>query len=122
MIFTINGVDIVPYLAENGLKWSWNGIGSPDAGRDMTGTMHRGLVTTKARCDVSCFWMNKTAARVVHQAIMPEYVTVVTDTIPWENGTITMTMYSNNVEQTLESEYTDGVQMYKDLQFPLIQR
>lgn len=122
MIFTINGVDIVPYLAENGLKWSWNGIDSPESGRDLSATMHRGLVSIKARCDVSCFWMNKTAARTVHQAIMPEYVTVVTDTIPWENGTVTMTMYSNNVEQSLETEYTDGVQMYKDLQFPLIER
>lgn len=122
MTFTINGVNIVPYIAENGIKWSWNGIDSSNAGRDMSGTMHRGLVTQKARCDVSCYWMPKSAARTIHQAIMPEYVTVVTDTVPWVNGVTSMRMYSNNVSQTLETEYTDGTQLYNDLEFPLIER
>ena len=122
MVFEINGLDIVPYLAENGLKWSWNGIDAPNAGRDLSGTMHRGLVSVKARCDVSCFWMPKAVAQTVHQAIMPEYVTVRTDTIPWISGTTVLSMYSNNVAQTLETEYTDGTQLYHDLEFPLIER
>lgn len=122
MIFEINGVNIVPYLAENGLKWSWNGIDAPDAGRDMSGDMHRGLVTVKARCDVSCFWMPKDVATLIHQTIMPEYVTVRTDTIPWRSGVSVLRMYSNNVAHTLETEYTDGTQVYRDLEFPLIER
>lgn len=122
MIFEIDGVNIVPYISENGIKWSWNGIDSKDAGRDMSGLMRRGRVAVKARCDVACLWMTKAAARRVHQAIMPEYVTVRTDTIPWRSGTVTLTMYSNNVEQILSTEYTDGTQLYSDFEFPLIER
>lgn len=122
MIFEINGVNIVPYLAENGLKWSWNGVDAPNAGRDMSGDMHRGLVAVKARCDVSCFWMPKEAATLLHQTIMPEYVTVRTDTLPWHSGVTVLQMYSNNVAHTLETEYTDGTQIYRDLEFPLIER
>ena len=122
MIFTISGLNIVPYIAENGIKWSWNGVDGPSAGRDMSGTMYRNRVTVKARCDVTCLWMPKTAARALHQALMPEYVTVRTDTIPWRSGTVTLTMYSNNVEQILTTEYTDGTQMFSDFEFPLIER
>ena len=122
MVFEIDGLNIVPYIAENGIKWSWNGIDAPNAGRDLSGTMHRGLVARKARCDVSCYWMPKSVARTIHTTLQPEYVTVRTDTIPWISGVTVLSMYSNNVAQTLETEYTDGTQLYTDLEFPLIER
>lgn len=122
MVFTINGVNIVPYIGEDSLKWSWGGVDSPDAGRTMDAKMHRGLVAIKARCDVGLFWMPKSAALAIHQAIMPEYVTVVTDTCPWKSGTATFEMYSNNVSQTCLTEYSDGTKLYGDLEFPLVER
>lgn len=122
MILEINGFDIVPFIGENGIKWSWNGIDSPKAGRAMNTLMYRGLLAIKARADIECLWMPKEKAVELHQKIMPEYVTVRTDTIPWISGTVTKTMYSNNVSQTLLTEYTDGTKEYGDLQFPLIER
>lgn len=122
MVFTINGLNIVPYIGENGIKWTANGVDSADAGRTQDLTMYRGLIGYKAKCQVSCLWMDRDNARTLMQTIMPEYVTVVTDTIPWLNGTHTMTMYSNNIGATCLTEYSDGTKMYGDVEFPLVER
>ena len=85
MKFTIDGFDIVPFIGENGIKWQANGIDSPDAGRTQDMTMYRGLLGYKAKCQVACLWMEKADALTLLQHLMPEYVTVVTDTIPLIN-------------------------------------
>lgn len=122
MKFTIDGYDIVPFIGENGIKWQANGIDSPDAGRTQDMTMYRGLLGYKAKCQVACLWMDKSDALTLLQHLMPEYVTVVTDTIPWINGEWTMTMYSNNLAATCLTEYTDGTKLYGDVEFPLVER
>lgn len=122
MVFTIDGFDIVPYIGEDGLKWTANGIDSKDAGRAMDMLMYRGLLGYKARCDVGCLWMDKNDAYNLLQKLMPEYVTVETDTIPWRNETVTLTMYSNNFGGTCLTEYTDGNRLYGDVVFPLVER
>lgn len=122
MVFEINGLDIVPYISEESIKWSWSGVDGPNAGRAMNAFMYRGLVAIKSRCAVGLFWMPKETALQIHRAIMPEYVTVRTDTIPWESGTVTKTMYSNNVSQTCLTEYSDGTKLFGDLEFPLVER
>ena len=129
MVFTIisdntgaNGLSIVPYIGENGIKWTANGIDSDDAGRTQDLLMHRGLIGYKAKCQVACLWMDKTDIGPLLQAIMPEYITVVTDTIPWMSGTQTLEMYSNNFGATCLTEYTDGAKLYGDVEFPLVER
>ena len=122
MKFTIDGYDIVPFIGENGIKWQANGIDSPDAGRTQDMTMYRGLLGYKAKCQVACLWMDKSDALTLLQHLMPEYVTVVTDTIPWISGEWTMTMYSNNLAATCLTEYTDGTKLYGDVEFPLVER
>lgn len=117
-----SGLDIVPFIGENGIKWVNNGIDSSEAGRTMDMTMYRGLLGYKARCDVSCLWMDKDDIEPLLQAIMPEFVTVVTDTLPWASGTQTLRMYSNNLQGTVLTEYTDGNKLYGDVEFPLIER
>ena len=129
MVFTITSTgtggvpfDIVPYIGENGIKWTANGIDSPDAGRTQDATMWRGLIGYKAKCEVACLWMKTGEVRALLQAIMPEYVDITTDTVPWYEGLVTMTMYSNNVGATVLTEYTDGERDYGDVTFPLIER
>ena len=122
MVFTIDGFDIVPFIGEDGIKWQANGIDSPDAGRALDMLMYRGLIGYKARCDVACLWLDKDDATALLQKLMPEYVTVVTDTIPWENGQKTLTMYSNNFGGTCLTEYSDGKKLYGDVVFPLVER
>lgn len=129
MVFTINsintsadGIDIVPFIGENGINWTANGIDSDDAGRTQDLIMHRGLLGYKAKCTVACLWMDKADIEPLMQAIMPEFITVTTDTIPWMTGTVTLTMYSNNFAATCLTEYTDGTKLYGDLEFPLVER
>ena len=54
MTLTIDNVDVVPFIAFGGLKWSRNDIDSPDTGRALNGLMYRGRVATKIRLDVTC--------------------------------------------------------------------
>lgn len=129
MVFTIisdntppAGINIVPFIGEDGIKWTANGIDSDDAGRTQDLLMHRGLLGYKAKAQVSCLWMDKTDAYALMQAIMPEFITVVTDTIPWLSGTQTLVMYSNNFASTCLTEYTDGTKLYGDVEFPLVER
>lgn len=122
MIFTIDGLNIVPYIQEDGVDWTPNGVDGPDAGRAMNALMYRGLITHKARADVTCLWMPKDVAVQLYAKLMKEYFTVVTDTVPWISGTTTMSMYSNNAKCKLSTEYTDGTKVYSDLAFPLIER
>lgn len=122
MVFTIDGFNIVPYIGENGIKWQANGVDSDDAGRTQDLTMYRGLLGYKAKCQVACLWMDRATASTLLQKLMPEFVTVVTDTIPWMTGTQTLTMYSNNFGATCLTEYTDGTKQYGDVEFPLVER
>lgn len=122
MVFEISGMNIVPYIAEDGIEWTANGVDGPDAGRDLSATMDRDLIAYKASGKISCVWMPKEIAVRLHNAIMPEYVTVRTDTIPWISGVVTKRMYSNNISSKLLQEYTDGIKVYGDLSFPLVER
>lgn len=122
MIFTVDGIDIVPYIAADGIKWTNNGVDGQKAGRAMDALMYRGLIGYKARGDISCLWMKKEDAVNLYQSLMKEFFSVTTDTIPWENGTVTKTMYANNMPATLSEEYTDGTKIYQDLTFPLVER
>ena len=46
---TSTWVDITPYIAFQGLTFSRNDVDAPDAGRDMSGLMHRGRVGVKEK-------------------------------------------------------------------------
>ena len=47
MIFTINGVDITPFIAFGGLQYSLNDVDAPNTGRSMDATMHRARVSAR---------------------------------------------------------------------------
>ena len=52
--FTINGVSLLNYLAEDGIKWTRFDVEAPDTGRTLDGVMHRGRVASKVRLDITC--------------------------------------------------------------------
>lgn len=121
MTLTINGVDITPYIALGGVKWSRNDVEAPKAGRTLDGVMHRGRVATKIRLDITCRPMTNTEAATVLTAIMPEYVTVVY-TDPQLGTTTTKTMYSNNNPASFLMRRTDGTEWWSGITFPLVER
>lgn len=49
--FTVNNVNMLPYIAEDGLKWTRFDVEAPDTGRTPDGVMHRGRVAVRIRLD-----------------------------------------------------------------------
>lgn len=122
MTFTIQTalgpLDLTPYIAHQGLKWSRNDIDGPNAGRDMTGTMHRDYLGTKYRFDVTCVPLSSTDLATILQAIAPEQVSL-TYTDPATNADKTEPFYSNNFPATMYWSGNGG--LWIGLTFPLIQ-
>lgn len=117
MVFKINGVDMLPYIVQNGIKWQRNDIDGANAGRTMDGMMHRERVTSKVRLDVTCLPLSSQDASVVLGAIYPEYVEV--EYMDPMEGLSIRTMYSNNTPATYIDTATD---MWEGIAFPLIER
>ena len=120
MTLTVNNVDMVPYVAYGGLKWSRNDVDSPNTGRDISGRMHRGRVGTKIRLDVTCRLLKSDELSIVLNAILPQYVTVTYDD-PM-SGRVTKTMYSNNNPAVFQMRKNNGDEYWSGVTFPLIER
>lgn len=120
MTLTINGVDMVPYIAKAGLKWQRSDIDSPNTGRTIDGLMQRGRVATKIRLDVTCRLLESQEVSIVLNAIIPEYVTVTYDDPMY--GRVTKTMYSNNNPATYQLKKNSGKEYWGGVTFPLIER
>lgn len=117
MVFKINGVNMLPYIVQNGIKWQRNDIDGANAGRTMDGTMHRERVTSKVRLDVTCLPLSSEEASIVLNAIYPEYVEV--EYMDPMYGLSIKQMYSNNTPATYVDTATDR---WEGITFPLIER
>lgn len=113
--------DLVPYLAEGGLKWSRNDIDASNSGRDtQDGLMHRARVAIKARLDGTCRPLTQSELSTVLTALQPEWLQVQYHD-PTTNATVTKKMYSNNIPASFlimrgTTQYWTGVT------FPLIEQ
>lgn len=121
MTLTVNGIDMVPYIAYGGFKWQRSDIDGSDAGRDLTGRLRRNRVTTKVRLDITCRLLKTEEVSKVLTAIMPEYVSV-TYHDPQAGGIVTKTMYSNNNPATFQIRQKDGTVWWSGVTFPLIEQ
>ena len=132
---TIDGVDITPYIAYQGVQWSRNDVDGPNAGRTMSGLMIRDRVATKIRLDITCRPLKTDELRTLLNLIYPEFVTVVYDD-PMQ-GLVSKTMYANNNKaqflQRYEPEETDcqwicgkdpgePYERWFNITFPLVER
>lgn len=120
MTLTVNGVNLMPFIAYKGLKWQRNDLDAEGAGRTMDGTMQRGRITSKSRLDITCRPLSGDELRAVMNAIYPEFVTVVYDD-PME-GLVAKSMYSNNTPASCMLVKEDGTTFWTDVTFPLIER
>lgn len=120
MVLKINGVDILPYVAHQGIKWQRSDLDSSEAGRTMDGMMHRGRVATKIRLDITCRPLRSEEAKIVLNAILPEYINVeYTDPM---DGLVTREMYANNNPATHMLIQEDGTEWWSGITFPLVQK
>ena len=101
MVFTIGGVDITPYIAHGGIKWSRNDVDGANAGRvQEDGRMVRDRIATKYRWDITCRPLTAEEQSIVLTAIQPEYI-YVTYTDPVTNTVVSnVECYSNNFPST----------------------
>lgn len=115
----INGTDVTDYIALGGVQWQRSDVDGPDAGRDLTATLHRNRVATKRRLDITCRPLKAEEAQIVLTAIMPEWVTV--EYLDPQAGAVTRTMYSNNNPATFLMKQ-GGTEWWSGITFPLIER
>ena len=120
MVFQVNGTDITPYIANQGLKWSRNDIDGPNAGRALDGTMYRDRVAIKYRWDVTCKPLLQSEMNTILSLVQPEYINV-TFTDPVTGTTKTVECYSNNIPAQYLI-YKDGKEYWSGITFPLIER
>lgn len=117
-----NGVwnDITPYIAFGGLTFSRNDVDAPNAGRDMSGLMHRGRVASKEKINVQTIVMNREKSSWLQSLLFPETIMVRVTPYPRTNGAYIMNMYSNNVKTTYVIHRENGEDL-QSLSFPLIE-
>lgn len=113
-------VDITPYIAWQGLTFSRNDIDSPNAGRDMTGRMHRGRVAVKEKMNIQTVQMTKAQVSMLQTLLYPASISVRVTPYPRTNMAHTMTMYTNNVKTTYVIHRESGEDL-QSLSFPLIE-
>lgn len=120
MTLSIGSTDITPYIALGGVKWQRNDVDGPAAGRTITGTMERDRVATKMRMDVTCIIMDATTLNTIMALIEPEYITV-SYSDPMIGSRSNVVMYSNNNSCVYSHKDIHGVEMWKEITFPLIE-
>lgn len=120
MMLKINGVDFMPFIAKQGVKWQRNDIDAPNSGRTMDGMMQRGRVATKIRLDITCRPLMAEEARLVLNTILSEYLSV--DYYdPMSGERYGVTMYSNNNLASFLIEKPED-DWWSGITFPLIER
>ena len=121
MIFSVNGLNLTPYIAFGGLQWQRADVDGPNAGRAMNGDMQRDRIATKIRWDVTCRPLKSAELSTVLQAIQPEYVTL-QYTDPITNTTQSAVFYSNNIPASYSHRTPAGEEWWVGFTFPLIQK
>ena len=113
-------IDITPYIAFQGLTFSRNDVDAPDAGRDMSGLMHRGRVSVKEKMNINTIPLTKAQSSSLQTLLYPETIQVRVTPYPRTNAAQILSMYSNNVKVTYLIHYSSGEDM-QSLSFPLIE-
>lgn len=112
--------DITPWIAWQGLTFSRNDVDSPNAGRDMSGLMHRGRVAMKEKMTVSTKPLTRAQSAMLHSLLYPETFQVRVNPYPRTNAEKIMNMYTNNVSEQF-SVHRAGGEDLRSLSFPLIE-
>lgn len=121
MLFKVNGLDITPYIAHGGIKWSRNDLDGPNAGRTLDGTMFRDRVGIKYRWDITCRPLLQSEFATLMQALQPEFFNLqYVDPITLE--TVTEEYYSNDIPAEYELVNLGKEVRVMGVTFPVIQR
>jgi hypothetical protein len=117
---TTRWVDITPWIAWQGLSFSRNDVDAPDAGRDMTGLMHRGRVASKEKMNIQTVQLTRAQSSALQTLLFPETIQVRVTPYPRTNAVQVMNMYCNNVKTTYVIHRENGEDL-QSLSFPLVE-
>ena len=122
MVFEINGVDITPYIAFEGLKYSTFDLDSEEAGRTMDGMMRRTRVATKVRWDVPTKHLRTTELAFLMRLLSDEWVTLKASDPLF--GLRSGRFYSNNnsISMKITSTVSEDEELWEGFTFPLIEQ
>lgn len=115
-----NWFDITPWIAWQGLTFSRNDVDAPNAGRDMSGYMHRGRVASKEKMNIQTVQLTRAQSARLQTLLFPETILVRVTPYPRTNAAHIMNMYSNNVKTTYVIHRESGEDL-QSLSFPLIE-
>lgn len=113
-------VDITPWIAWQGLTFSRNDVDAPNAGRDMSGYMHRGRVAVKEKMNVQTIQLTRAQSAQLQSLLYPMTIQVRVTPYPRTNAVHIMSMYTNNVKTTYVIHRENGEDL-QSLSFPLIE-
>lgn len=117
---TNSWIDITPIIAWQGLTFSRNDVDAPDAGRDMSGLMHRGRVSVKEKMNIQTVQLTRQQSSDLQTLLYPASIQVRVTPYPRTNAAHTMNMYTNNVKTTYVIHRENGEDL-QSLSFPLIE-
>lgn len=112
--------DITPWIAWQGLTFSRNDVDAPNAGRDMSGYMHRGRVASKEKMNIQTVQLTRAQSSKLQTLLFPETIMVRVTPYPRTNAMQVLYMYSNNVKTTYVIHRESGEDL-QSLSFPLIE-
>ena len=117
---TLNWVDITPWIAWQGLSFSVNSVDAPNAGRDMAGFMHRGMIAIKEKMNINTVQLKRAEVSRLISLLLPESFLVRVTPYPNTNTAKIMTMYSNNIKTSYVIHRENGEDL-QSVSFPLIE-
>ena len=122
-LLIIDGENFTGYIdANGGYGVARNDVDSEESGRTtMDAAMHRDRIAVKMKLTIKCRPLTGAEARKILNAIYPEYVTV-TYNDPRVGIRENVTMHSNNVTSEYLFTKPDGTELWRGINFPLIER
>ncbi len=115
-----NWIDIVPYIAYQGLDASLNSVDGPNAGRVIDNAlMTRDLLAYKHKWNITTKPITLAQATTIENLLLPEFFQIRTDY--YTPNTLTVyTVYSNNITKAYVINKTYGALV--KLSFPIVER
>lgn len=116
MTLTVNGVDMLPYIKDKGIRRSRQDVLGQEL-QTLNGTRYRNRIAEKLVLDVACRPLTSKELNVVLNAIKPEYVEVYYEDP--ERGDVLLSMFSDNAPATFCVRHSDGTEWWDGVSFQL---
>lgn len=120
--YKVNGVDILPLLAEGGFIWEENDIDSDESGRFLDGEMDRTRVTIKDKHTLKCRPLKLSESQMILQLIALHAFSSISTNIHPKYGTFDGTMYNNSRTAGIFRLDEDGDSKWENISFNFIQK